>query len=196
MFFNGTASGTWHVGQHVLPQSASFKYLSLVFHESGSMLPAVAKLAQNGKISTAHLSAKHKAFMCSKSFPVMRRLIDAVVRSAVSYRCEVWAAARFLALSLELKDMRMLGLQMTFFCQLCQLARSVTPDIIFREFSERPWLDTWWSFLLGFMQRLSYGPCCLMTACILTFSGITLLMRRAHCRVPTGLEALKSSLLL
>ena len=26
--FNGTASGTWHVGQHVLPQSASFKYLA------------------------------------------------------------------------------------------------------------------------------------------------------------------------
>ena len=38
--------------------------------------------------------------------------------------------------------------------------------------------------------------CYLMTACIFTFSGITLLMRRAHCRVPTGLVALKSSLLL
>ena len=38
--------------------------------------------------------------------------------------------------------------------------------------------------------------CCLMTACILTSSGITLLMRRAHCRVPAGLGALKSSLLL
>ena len=41
--FNGTASGTWHVGQHVLPQSASFKYLALVFHESGSILPAFAE---------------------------------------------------------------------------------------------------------------------------------------------------------
>ena len=37
-------------------------------------------------------------------------------------------------------------------------------------------------------------PCYLMTAGIFKFSGITLLMRRAHCRVPTGLEALKSSL--
>ena len=76
--FKGIAPGTWHVGQHVLPQSASFKYLGLVFHESGSMLPAFAKLAQNGKGAAARLNAKHKALMCSKSFPMMRRLFDAI----------------------------------------------------------------------------------------------------------------------
>ena len=32
--FNGILPGTWHVGQHMLPQSASFKYLGLVFHEA------------------------------------------------------------------------------------------------------------------------------------------------------------------
>ena len=47
---------------------------------------------------------------------------------------------------------------MAFFRQLCHLRKSVTPDIIFREFAERPWLDTWWSFLLGFMRRLSVLP--------------------------------------
>ena len=119
MVFNGTASGTWHVGQHVLPQSASFKYLGLVFHESGSILPAFAKLAQNGKGAAARLSAKHKALMCSESFPMMKRLFDAVVRPTVSYGCEVWAPACSLALGPELKDM--LGVQMAFFRQLCHL---------------------------------------------------------------------------
>ena len=47
---------------------------------------------------------------------------------------------------------------MAFFRQLCHLRKSVTPDIIFREFAERPWLDTWWSFLLGFMRRLWVLP--------------------------------------
>ena len=154
--FNGTAAGTWHVGQHVLPQSASFKYLGLVFHEAGSNLPAFAKLAQNGKGAAARLSAKHKALMCSKSFPMMRRLFDAVVRPMVLYGCEVWALACSLVLGPELKDM--LGVQMAFFRQLCHLRKSVTPDIIFREFAERPWLDTWWSFLLSFMRRLSVLP--------------------------------------
>ena len=78
--FNGTASSTWHVGQHQLPQSASFKYLGLVFHESGGMSLAFRKLAQNGKGAAARLNAKHKALICSKSFPMMRRLFDAVVR--------------------------------------------------------------------------------------------------------------------
>ena len=47
--FNGSSSDTWHVGQHVLPRSASFKYLGIVFHESGGMTEALARLLQNYK---------------------------------------------------------------------------------------------------------------------------------------------------
>ena len=46
--FNGSSS-TWHVGQHVLPRSAPFQYLGIVFHESGGMTEALARLLQNGK---------------------------------------------------------------------------------------------------------------------------------------------------
>lgn len=98
MVFNSTVSGTWHVGGHVLPQSASFKNLGLTFHESGIMSSAFAKLAQNGKGAAARLSATHKTLMCSKSFPMMRCLFDAIVRPTVSYGCEVWAPACSLAL--------------------------------------------------------------------------------------------------
>ena len=160
---NSIAPGTWHVGQHVLPQSDSFKYLGLVFHESGSMLPAFAKLAQNGKGAAACLNAKHKLvlvrlklLMCSKSFSMIRRLFDAVVKPTVSNGCEVWAPACSLAMDPELKDM--LGVQMAFFLQLCQFRKSVTPYIIFWEFSARPWLATWWPFLLDFVRRLSLLP--------------------------------------
>ena len=44
--FNGSSSDTWHVGQHVLPRSASLKYLGIVFHESGGMTEALARLAE------------------------------------------------------------------------------------------------------------------------------------------------------
>ena len=41
--FNGPATAsTWRVGAQVLPQSASFKYLGLIFHESGTMSYAAA----------------------------------------------------------------------------------------------------------------------------------------------------------
>ena len=154
--FNGSSSDTWHVGQHVLPRSASFKYLGIVFHESGGMTEALARLLQTGKGAAARLSAKHKALMCDKSFPMMRRLFDAVVRPTVSYGCEVWAPACSLALVPQLKDMQ--DIQLSFFRNLCQLRKSVTPHIIFREFAERPWLDSWWSMVLGFMRRLSLLP--------------------------------------
>ena len=120
------------------------------------MLPAFAKLAQNGKGAAARLNAKHKALVCSKSFLMMRRLFDAGVKPTVSYGCEVWAPACSLAMGPELKDM--LEVQMAFFRQLCHLRKSVTPNIIFREFSEKPRIDRWWSFLLGFVCRLSLLP--------------------------------------
>ena len=44
------------------------------------------------------------------------------------------------------------------FRQLCQLRKSVSPPIIFREFAKRPWLHTWWLRVLGFMHRLSEMP--------------------------------------
>ena len=115
------------------------------------MTEALARLLQNGKGAAAHLSAKLKALMCGVSFPMMRRLFDAVVRPTVSYGCEVWAPACSLALVPQLKDMQ--DIQLSFFRNLCQLRKSVRPHIIFREFAERPWLDRWWSMVLGFMRR-------------------------------------------
>ena len=76
--------------------------------------------------------------------------------STVSYGCEVRAPACSLALVPQLKDMQ--DIQLSFFRNLCQLRRSVTPHISFREFAERPWLDSWWSMVLGFMCRLSLLP--------------------------------------
>ena len=104
--FNGSSSDTEHVGQHILPRSASFKYLGIVFHESGGMTEALARLLQNGKGAAARLSAKHKALMCDISFPMMGRLFDAVVHPTVMYGCEVWAPACSLALVPQLKDMQ------------------------------------------------------------------------------------------
>ena len=157
--------------------SASFKYLGIVFHESGGMTEALARLLQNGKGAAARLSAKHKALMCDQSFPMMRRLFDAVVRPTVLYGRGLGSG--LLSGLPQLKDMQ--DIQLSFFRYLCQLCKSVTPHIIFRDFAERPWLDSWWSMVLGFMRR---GPAgrrfCLRATCIWTFSKTTLQMPGSH----------------
>ena len=106
--------------------------------------------------------------------------------ATVSYGCEVWAPACPLAMGLELKDM--LGVQMAFFRQPCQLRKSVTPNIIFREFSERPWLETRWSFLLGFVRRLSLLPDDSLHLDILRDNVAD---ARGPLPIPIGLEALR-----
>ena len=62
------------------PSVRIVKYLGTVFQESGSMTEALARLLQHGKGAAARLTAKHKALMYDKPFPMMRRLFDAVVR--------------------------------------------------------------------------------------------------------------------
>ena len=73
----GTAS-TWRFGAQVLPQSASFKYLGLSFHESGTMSYALQRLAHNAVGACAQLRAIFKGLLCQQSFPIMRRLFDAL----------------------------------------------------------------------------------------------------------------------
>ena len=53
---------------------------------------------------------------------------------------------------------KMADVQLAFFRQLCRLKKSVTPAIIFRELSEKPWMHRWWNQLIGFMHRLSNMP--------------------------------------
>ncbi len=79
----------WHLDSKVLPVCGSFKYLGLIFHQSGEMVPAFQRLLPNGHGAKAPLIAKFKQLHCDKSFPMMRRLFDTVVKPTVSYSCEV-----------------------------------------------------------------------------------------------------------
>ena len=58
---------------------------------------------------------------CDKSFPMMRRLFDAVVKPTVSYGCEVWGTFCTGDLLPELRQMT--DLQLAFFRQVCRLRK-------------------------------------------------------------------------
>ena len=76
--FNGPGTpGSWHVGSQILPQSSSFKYLGLVFHESGGLSPALKRLAQNAVGARAQLQAKLRRLMCAHDEATVRCLGDA-----------------------------------------------------------------------------------------------------------------------
>ena len=116
--FNGPAPGcSWHVAGRLLPQSSSFKYLGLIFHESDGLSPALRRLAQNATGACARLQAKHKGLMCDKSFPMMRRLFDALVLPTVSFGAEVWGPLCTRVLPHDLAQMA--AIQVSFFRQLC-----------------------------------------------------------------------------
>ena len=100
----GTAS-TWRVGAQVLPQSAGFKYLGLIFHESGTMSYALQRLAHNAVGACDQLRAKFRWLLCQQSFPMMRRLFDALVLPTVSYGSEIWGPSCTPSLPCDIKKM-------------------------------------------------------------------------------------------
>ena len=64
----------------------------------------------------------------------------------------------FLLPSLPRNIKKMAEVQSAFFRQLCHLKKSVTPAIIFRELSERPWVHRWRNQVIGFVHRLFNMP--------------------------------------
>ena len=147
---------SWRVGSQTLPQSCSFKYLGLVCHESGSLPPALKRLAQNAVGARAWLQTKFRRLMCDKSVPMMRRLFNALVLPTVSYGSEIWGPFCSHPLPYDVKEMA--DVQASFLRQLCCLKKSVTPAIMFRELAEKPWVHRCWSQVLSLMHRLSVMP--------------------------------------
>ena len=118
---NNGVQSSWHVAGQQLPVSCSFKYLGLTFHESGSMAFALARLLQNGQGARSRLTAKYRELCCDKSFPMMRRPFDAVVKPTVSYGSEIWGTFSAGKLSLVFKGMA--DLQLAFFRHLGMFAQ-------------------------------------------------------------------------
>ncbi len=88
------------------------------------------------------LAARYKQVHDGKSIPMMRRLLDAVVKLTVSYGNEIGFTLCSGAPLPELEKMRLL--QLAFFCQLCKRRRSVFASMIFAELEEFTWLRVWW----------------------------------------------------
>ena len=130
--------------------------LGLIFHESGTMSYALQRLAHNAVGACAKLRAKFRGLLCQQSFPMMRRLFDALVLPTMSYGSEVQGPSCSPSLPRDIK--KMADVQIAFFRQLCRLKKSVTPAIILREISERPWVHRWWNQVIGLMHRLSNMP--------------------------------------
>ena len=63
----------WHVDGKLLPVSPSFKFLGLIFHQSGDMDPAFQRLLQNENGAKASLISMFRHLHCDKSCPMMRR---------------------------------------------------------------------------------------------------------------------------
>ncbi len=94
----------------------------------------------------------YKALGCDSSFAMMRRLFAAVVKPTVAYGCEIWGTLCVGNMVPELR--KMADVQLAFYRQTLRLRKAVPGHLILAELDEVPWVGSWWSQILGFLQKL------------------------------------------
>ena len=117
VFHGSGVQGSWFLHGNALPQSQSFKYLGLVFHESGELGPMLRQLHSAGQGARAQLQAKFSRLGCSTSLPMLLRLFSSLVAPAISYGCEVWGSQCHGNLVSDAKKLQ--GVQVAFLRNIC-----------------------------------------------------------------------------
>ena len=155
--FHGTSTGrVWSVCGRPLPQSQSFKYLGLVFHESGQADSMFHQLHRAGQGAQARLRASFAGLGCASSFPMKRRLFNTLVTPAASYGCEVWGTHSVGPVHAGMA--KLLRVQAAFLRSLCGLPKTAPVHAVFSELAESPWDMRWWGQVVKFALRLKAMP--------------------------------------
>ncbi len=72
--------------------------------------------------------------------------------SSVAYGCEIWGTLCVGNIVPELR--KMAEVQLAFYRQTMRLKKAVPAHLILAELDEVPWVGSWWSQILGFLQKL------------------------------------------
>ncbi len=80
------------------------------------------------------------------------RLFAAVVKPTVAYGCEIWGTLCVGSMGPEFR--KMAEIQLAFYRQILRLKKAVPAHLILAELDEVPWVGSWWSQILGFLQKL------------------------------------------
>ena len=156
VFHGASLAGAWSVGGQALPRSQSFKYLGLVFHESGRADSVFHQLHHASLGAHARLRANFAGLGCATSCPMKRRLFNTLVTPAASYGSEVWGTHCVGAGSPGMA--KLLRVQAAFLRSLCGLPKTVPIDPVFAELAEVPWSMRWWGQVVKFALRLKAMP--------------------------------------
>ena len=157
VFHGADIEGSWSLHGLALPRSSSFKYLGLVFHESGGLGPMLRQLHSAGQGARAKLQANYGRLGCTNSVPMLLRLFSAVVAPALSYGCEVWGSQLQGKLDSDAKKLQ--GVQSAFLRGVCgRLPVGIPMPAILNEVAQDPCTLSWWVQLVRFAVQLSAMP--------------------------------------
>ena len=135
-----------HYGGSPVEEVASFRYLGIELHRSGSLKTAVEHLAAAGRRAVfalrrrcADLKLKDPAIVC--------QLFDALVKPVISYGCELWVD--------EPATKSLEAIHRSFLKSLLGISDTTPSRIVLAEFGRFPLLLFWRQQALKYKARLS-----------------------------------------
>ena len=141
-------------------QVATFKYLGLHFHQSGSIAPLVTPIKSRAGGSWAAVQRRHSLLQCGNTINLHLHLLQAILVPVLQYGCQIWgmhtisprvAAANDARVALQCLNDHYLG-------TICRLLPSTPCKLLLTELGLLPLQVFWWRQTLQFWNSLVVFP--------------------------------------
>ena len=81
---------TFTCNGNLVEQVATFKYLGLHFHQSGSIAHLVMPIKSKAGGSWAAVQRRHSLLQCGNTINLHLHLLEAILVPVLQYRCQIW----------------------------------------------------------------------------------------------------------
>jgi len=170
VFGSRVNSSPLHYDGSVVEEVASFRYLGIELHRSGSLKTAVEHLATVGQSAIFALK-RHCADLKINDPAIVCQLFDALVKPILSYGCEMWVD--------EPPTKSLEAIHRSFLKSLLGVNNTTPSRIVLAEFGRFPLILFWHQQALKYKARMSTSlPSCLMS---LAYSVQQALSSRQKC---------------
>ena len=149
---------TFTCNGNAVEQVATFKYLGLHFHQSGSIAHLVTPIKSKAGGSWAAVQRRHSLLQCGNTISLHLHLLQAILVPVLQYGCQIWgmhsprvAAANDARAALQ-------RLNDYYLRTICRLLPSTPRKLLLAELGLLPLQVFWWRQTLQFWNSLAGLP--------------------------------------
>ena len=149
---------TFTCNGHPVEQVATFKYLGLHFHQSGSIAHLVTPIKSKAGGSWAAVQRRHSLLQCGNTVGLHLHLLQAILVPVLQYGCQIWGMHSPRVAAANAARAALQRLNDYYLRTICRVAPSTPGRLLLTELGLLPLQVFWWRQTLQFWNGLAGLP--------------------------------------